>query len=1123
MREPSVNADPGIGRTSSRARIRRIRWVLALFASVFAIAAHAVTFTPATLPNGTVGEPYSQTFSTPDAVGSYSYSIPSGALPIGLSFSSAGVLSGTPTATGTFTFSIQITDSLPSTATQSYTVAIAPPTIAISPAPGALPGVVAGNPYSIAFTASGGIAPRNFSLVSGAIPVGMSLSSGGVFSGTPTVPGNYSFTLRATDGAGFFTQGVYTVAVTAPTITINPDPGAFPGGTVGIAYHQTLTGQGGTAPYSFSLLAGALPIGVSFSSAGVFSGVPRSAGSFSMTIRVTDNNGFTSQDVYTMAIAPPTLVITPAALPAATLGTPYSQSLTTSGGVAPHSYSIVSGSLPVGVSFSSAGVFSGTPFVAGSYTATVRSTDDAGFSTTQSYTIEATAPVVTMAPAAGALPSATAYVPYSQTFTASGGAGTHTFALISGSLPPGVAFSSAGVLSGSPILPGTYTFTLVASDSSGAPGPFTSAPSTYSLTVNAPTLSFTPASLPAGTLASAYSQTFSASGGTGPYAYSVASGGLPPGMSLSSGGVFSGTPILIGNYAFSVTVTDANGFTATNAYTVAITDGRPIATAVSVTVTAGSANNPIAPSLAGGAAISLAVASAPSHGSVSVSGLELLYTPAAGYSGGDSFTYTATNASGTSAAATVTITVRAAVPVAANHTLEILAGTHGTVDLQQGATQGPFASAAIVSVAPASGGTASLSGTTLSFVPAAGFAGIVVVRYTLSNAGGTSAPADVTITVIARPDPSLDPEVVGLINAQTAATRRFAEAQISNFGNRLHSLRDGGAGTAFALQLAKPGRQVDCATTDDAYANTPRNHCQDAEAGQQGQREETVERTNQPSPWAAWIGGIVNEGERDGNASRSGFDFETQGISGGLDYRWNERVAVGVGLGYARDSTDVGSAGSSSEATGWSLVGYGTHRPSPRSYVEMVLGYGKLDFDWRRALDGGGSTRGQRDGDQWFGSATAGYEHRSGGWLWSPYLSLDWARADLDAFTESGGASEQLLAIGDQSVDLLTSGLGLRMEYAMERAWGSFVPYARAEWRHDFHDASSATLSYADWAASPIYRASSDSGDRDYYRLGIGFDLRTRHGFRVGFGYETLLDSANDRDNTFLLRLGDQF
>src|SRR5205814_700846 len=90
------------------------------------------------------------------------------------------------------------------------------------------------------------------------------------------------------------------------------------------------------------------------------------------------------------------------------------------------------------------------------------------------------------------------------------------------------------------------------------------------LTINPPALGITTSSLPAGTVGSAYSQAIAATGGTPPYAWSVATGTLPGGLSLAAGGTLSGTPGAAGSSSFTVRVTDSASVSATAALTLTI-------------------------------------------------------------------------------------------------------------------------------------------------------------------------------------------------------------------------------------------------------------------------------------------------------------------------------------------------------------------------------------------------------------------------------------------------------------------------------------------------------------------------------------------------------------------------
>ena len=162
---------------------------------------------------------------------------------------------------------------------------------------------------------------------------------------------------------------------------------------------------------------------------------------------------------------------------------------------------------------------------------------------------------VTVSPAT--LPDGTVAAAYSQTLTASGGTGPYSFAITAGAVPAGLSLSPAGVLSGTPTASGSFNFTVTATDSSGAPGPFAGSQS-YTLVSAAPTLSLAPATLPGGTRTVAYPNTnLTASGGTAPYTYAVTAGALPGGLTLTGAGVLSGTPTATGSFNFTVTATDS--------------------------------------------------------------------------------------------------------------------------------------------------------------------------------------------------------------------------------------------------------------------------------------------------------------------------------------------------------------------------------------------------------------------------------------------------------------------------------------------------------------------------------------------------------------------------------------
>ncbi len=280
--------------------------------------------------------------------------------------------------------------------------------------------------------------------------------------------------------------------------------------------------------------------------------------------------------------APPTLSVTTESLPAGQAGTAYAQTLQASGGVAPYTWSIGSGALPTGLSLApGTGVISGTPTAPGtaSFTVQVKDAESTPQSATQNLTI--TISPVPLAVSTTQLPSGSEGVAYSQTLVATGGITPYSWSITSGTLPTGLSLSSSsGTISGTPTSPATFVFTVQVKDSESTPQTATAG---LNIVVNASAVTITTSSLPGATVGAAYSQTLEASGGVGPYAWSVVSGALPAGLSLAtSTGVISGTPIAAGTASFSVQVKDSESTPQSVIATFSITVNLPPAAATPI-------------------------------------------------------------------------------------------------------------------------------------------------------------------------------------------------------------------------------------------------------------------------------------------------------------------------------------------------------------------------------------------------------------------------------------------------------------------------------------------------------------------------------------------------------------
>ncbi len=331
----------------------------------------------------------------------------------------------------------------------------------------------------------------------------------------------------------------------------------LPGGTAGVAYTQSNIASGGTAPYSLSLTAGSLPSGVTISGNGL-TGTPTQPGTFSFTLNATDAYGCTGSQSYTVTIVCPAIILSPIALPNATVNVAYPQTITASP-AGSYTFSVTSGLLPAGLTLNSNGSFSGAPTQSGVFNFRVMATTFGSCSSFADYTLLVNCAAITVNPSS--LPGGTLGTPYNQAVSASP-AGTYFYSVTSGALPTGLTLNGAtGAITGTPTNPGLFTFTVSAA-AGGCRGS-----RTYTVEITCQGVSITPASLPAATAGSFYTQTINVTP-AGSYTFSLAQGNLPSGLTLHpTTGVISGLPAVVGTVSFIVKVSVPNSCSTTQAYT----------------------------------------------------------------------------------------------------------------------------------------------------------------------------------------------------------------------------------------------------------------------------------------------------------------------------------------------------------------------------------------------------------------------------------------------------------------------------------------------------------------------------------------------------------------------------
>lgn len=971
--------------------------------------------------------------------------------------------------------------------------------------PASLPGGSVAAAYSQTLTASGGTSPYSYAVTAGALPSGLTLSSGGVLSGTPTAGGTFAVTITATDSSAvpgpFAGSQTYSLVIAAPVVTL---PGkVMAGGIVGTPYSDSLTAaSGGTAPHSYAVTAGALPTGLTLSPLGAISGTPGAPGTYNFTVTATDSSTGTgpysaSQSYSIIVTAAPTAVNSSLTVPYGAGATAVPLAL--SGGTATSLSLVTAPAHGTAVITGAAMTYQPSAGYAGPDSFVYTASNPSGSSAPATVAITVSDPLITLA-ASGAL-SGTVGAPYSNTFTWTGGAQPFTGYQVT-NLPSGVTITATGTnsvtISGTPTQAGTFALAVSATDASTGNGPFTIGQA-FSLTVVGPTLTLTPA---AGTLtapyATAFAQTFTANGGTGPYSF-VLSGALPAGLAFNaSSGTLGGTPTAPGSYALTVTATDT-GSTGTGApfavahnYTLNVP--APTIAIAPATVPNGTGGAPYSQQLSatGGVApysYSVTAGALPPGVTLSAAGL-LAGTPTS--ANAFAFTVRAADANGQSGTQAYTLTVGAPTLTITPATLP--AAQMGIAYSRTVTASGGIAPYRFAVTAGALPGGLALNPTSglISGTPTASGTFNVTITATDSTAGTAgSGSIAYAFAVIARPDPATDPEVRSLVQAQAATARRFADVQIENFSQRLHDLHNpASAGFSNGLRLAATTslcRDIQIARSNPACSFDGRGPLLGAADEDQPGTPRTA--ATEGGKTGVWTTGTIRFGDRDASTGRPSYDFLTQGVSMGLDYRFSEGFAGGLGLGYGHERQDVGDNGSGITASSKSVVAYASHRIAPEIFVDWLTGYQWIDFGIRRFVTATGSTvRSDRNGHQWFASISATADLDRDDWRFAPYLRLDMTRGNLAAYAERSGSAFDLQYLA-QKVDYTSLSVGARYERHLTLAGGRFSPQIRAEYQRDLQGDSLARVGYADQLASQFSTITVNGFDRDRVLVGIGGEL----------------------------------
>jgi hypothetical protein len=409
----------------------------------------------------------------------------------------------------------------------------------------------------------------------------MTFSSLGIISGIPTETGSFSFTVKVTDFLGgtaekrlSITIGTSATEFDAQFLSQSVPSTVSPGQIFSVNLRWLNSGSrawnglnglrlrsqnpagntawgGDTVPLTFHTVAPGQQLDITFTAF-----APRTPGTYSFQWQLFQDGpglfGQMSDNISVVVSGAGAISINGPSSVEAAQGAPFSLQLAAAGGSAPYAWSIASGTLPAGLTLNAAsGAISGAPAVTGASAFTVQVRDGQSQTAQKAITITVLPPALEVLTASA--PPGQVSAPFSLQLAATGGRGPYTWSIASGALPPGLSVaSSIGVLSGTPVAAGDYTFTLEVNDMDSR-----RARKTLSMRIAPAPLSIGTASRFDVMMGEPFSYQPAARGGTPPYSWGVASGALPPGLAINpQSGAISGTPTASGTFNLELALRD---------------------------------------------------------------------------------------------------------------------------------------------------------------------------------------------------------------------------------------------------------------------------------------------------------------------------------------------------------------------------------------------------------------------------------------------------------------------------------------------------------------------------------------------------------------------------------------
>ena len=276
-----------------------------------------------------------------------------------------------------------------------------------------------------------------------------------------------------------------------------------------------------------------------------------------------------------------------------------------------------------------------------------------------------------------------------------------------------------------------------------------------------------------------------------------------------------------------------------------------------------------------------------------------------------------------------------------------------------------------------------------------------------------------------------------------------------------------------------------------------------------------------------FVNGDVSLGERDQRGKEVAFDFDSWGLTAGMDYRFVNGMIAGLALGYTSYQADIKADGGKVDSAAVTVQGYGTYSFTDDFYVDVTLGYSSADVDQERVVDltglagfGRSVARGSTDATQFSTSLALNYRlPLQRAWDITAYGQFYYAYNDIDSFVERG--SPFAVEFPDQSFATRTLTAGFRGSRAISLSRGILVPFVDAAFSHEGGNDGFVLSPRLVETGALAPRIEISDPDRNYGRLDLGASWVFLSGNQLFFSYGLLLGESDTSLHT--LNFGARF